>query len=208
MYALATPSSSLVFEVRDLCFKLSSKDKSAKELKNLLDSPHIDALMEAHDNIATNIDESYEMDVFDDESGDFNPYPADAIRIVGIRKGSDNEPLGMTVKIEGPNIIIARILAGGLIDRQGLLHVGDVILEVNGHEVHKPEDLHEHLRKSKESATFKILPSTNDQPAASSCFMRTLYNYDPSEDTLLPCKELGLYFNQGDIIEVLNQVFI
>jgi hypothetical protein len=35
--------------------------------------------------------------------------------------------------------------------------------------------------------------------------MRTLYNYDPTQDSLLPCREVGLAFKQGEILEILNQ---
>lgn len=64
-----------------------------------------------------------------------NGYPVDAIRMVGLRKKPD-EPLGLTVREdENGYLIIARIMAGGSIDRQGLLHVGDAICEVNGAEV-------------------------------------------------------------------------
>lgn len=37
---------------------------------------------------------------------------------------------GVTFKVEGGDLVIARILHGGMIDQQGLLHVGDVIKEV------------------------------------------------------------------------------
>lgn len=37
---------------------------------------------------------------------------------------------GVTFKVEGGELIIARILHGGMIDQQGLLHVGDIIKEV------------------------------------------------------------------------------
>lgn len=33
--------------------------------------------------------------------------------------------------------------------------------------------------------------------------MRALFDYDPAEDTLLPCKEIGLGFSHGDILQVL-----
>lgn len=56
------------------------------------------------------------------------------------------------------NLVIARILGGGTIDKQGLLHVGDVILEVNGVEVFTPEDLQIEISKAKESVTLKIGP--------------------------------------------------
>lgn len=47
----------------------------------------------------------------------------------------------MTVKSEEGQLVIARILAGGAVDRQGLLHVGDVIGEVNGIAVRSAEQL-------------------------------------------------------------------
>lgn len=37
---------------------------------------------------------------------------------------------GVTFKVEGGELTIARILHGGMIDQQGLLHVGDIIKEV------------------------------------------------------------------------------
>lgn len=34
------------------------------------------------------------------------------------------------------------------------------------------------------------------------CYMRALFDYEPEEDTLLPCKEIGLKFQYGDILQV------
>jgi S1-C subfamily serine protease len=70
---------------------------------------------------------------------------------------------GLTVHIdESGNLVIARILGGGMIDRQGLLHVGDTILEVNGVPVSSPEDLQIQISKAKESVALKIGPSFED----------------------------------------------
>ena len=67
---------------------------------------------------------------------------------------------GLTVQVdESGNLVIARILGGGMIDRQGLLHVGDTILEVNGVPVATPEDLQIQISKAKESVALKIGPS-------------------------------------------------
>lgn len=41
----------------------------------------------------------------------------------------------------------------------GLLHVGDIIKEVNGVEVRTPEELQSHMKKSVGSITLKIIPS-------------------------------------------------
>lgn len=35
--------------------------------------------------------------------------------------------------------------------------------------------------------------------------MRALYDYDPKEDGLLPCKEIGLQFKHGDILQIVDQ---
>jgi S1-C subfamily serine protease len=66
---------------------------------------------------------------------------------------------------ESGNLVIARILGGGMIDRQGLLHVGDTILEVNGVHVSSPEDLQIEISKAKESVALKIGPSFEDTHA-------------------------------------------
>jgi S1-C subfamily serine protease len=66
---------------------------------------------------------------------------------------------------ESGNLVIARILGGGMIDRQGLLHIGDTILEVNGVPVSTPEDLQIQISKAKESVALKIGPSFEDSQA-------------------------------------------
>ncbi len=64
------------------------------------------------------------------------------------------------------DLVIARILHGGLIDRQGLLHVGDIIKEVNGKDVgNNPTELQEMLKECSGGITLKILPSYRDAAA-------------------------------------------
>lgn len=43
-----------------------------------------------------------------------------------------------------------------MIEKQGLLHIGDVILEVNGTPVNSAEDLQTEVAKSKGSVTLKV----------------------------------------------------
>lgn len=39
--------------------------------------------------------------------------------------------------------------------------------------------------------------------------MRALFDYDPKDDTLLPCREIGLPFKHGDILQVsANHVIV
>lgn len=92
-----------------------------------------------------------------------NGMPSETIKMVGLRR-NPNEPLGLTVEVdEHKQLLVARILAGGMIDRQGLLHPGDVILEVNGVAVSSPEDLQVQISRAKESVTLKIGPSLDEE---------------------------------------------
>lgn len=50
-----------------------------------------------------------------------------------------------------------------MIDKQGLLHAGDVILEVNNVSVYTPEDLQTEIAKSKDSVTLKIGQMQNEE---------------------------------------------
>lgn len=36
--------------------------------------------------------------------------------------------------------------------------------------------------------------------------MRALFDYEPEEDTLLPCKEIGLSFQYGEILQVSDLI--
>ncbi|KDR14827.1 MAGUK p55 subfamily member 6 isoform X2 [Zootermopsis nevadensis] len=187
-----------------------TRNKDAQELANILKNSHFKALLESHDVVA---EKSYEHSPQQEpELPAFelpvNGMTADAIRIVGLRK-SPNEPLGLTVQVdESGNLVIARILGGGMIDRQGLLHIGDTILEVNGVPVSSPEDLQIQISKAKESVALKIGPSFEDTHGhldGGQCYMRALFSYNAAEDSLLPCKEIGLTFKHGDILQIVNQ---
>ena len=91
----------------------------------------------------------------------------EAIKMVGIRK-NPGEALGLTVELDEFNqLTVARILAGGMIDRQGLLSPGDVILEVNGVAVRSPEELQLEISRAKESVTLKIGPNIDEEMKSS-----------------------------------------
>lgn len=67
--------------------------------------------------------------------------------------------------MENGELVIARILHGSMIDKQGMLHIGDVIRELNGQEVGgDPTALQEMLKDINGSVTLKILPSYRDTP--------------------------------------------
>ncbi|KAF4805704.1 hypothetical protein TURU_000100 [Turdus rufiventris] len=72
---------------------------------------------------------------------------------------------GVTFQVQRGELVIARILHVGMVAQQGLLHVGDVIREVNGHKVGSdPRALQDSLRLASGSVVLKILPSYQEPP--------------------------------------------
>lgn len=49
-----------------------------------------------------------------------------------------------------------------MIEKQGLLHSGDVILEVNGTPVSTPEDLQTEIARTKDHVTLKVGSGTSE----------------------------------------------
>ncbi|GAA6088489.1 MAGUK p55 subfamily member 2b isoform X1 [Tachysurus ichikawai] len=186
---------------------LTEQSQAAHELARILSEPHFQSLLETHDSVAS---KSYETPppspcVFMDPAFNNQPVPPDAVRMVGIRKVS-GEHLGVTFRVEGGELVIARILHGGMIDQQGLLHVGDVIKEVNGKEVGSdPKVLQDMLKEASGSVVLKILPSYQEPHTPRQAFVKCHFDYDPAHDNLIPCKEAGLRFHSGEILQIFNQ---
>ncbi|TRY88156.1 hypothetical protein DNTS_015969, partial [Danionella cerebrum] len=117
-------------------------------------------------------------------NGHMNGKDSTRMKEVAFEK-SPSEPLGVTLKLnEKQRCTVARILHGGMIHRQGSLHEGDEIAEINGKSV----------ANQSVDALQKILT-----------YMRAQFDYDPAKDDLIPCKEAGLRFETGDIIHIINK---
>ncbi|XP_058052719.1 55 kDa erythrocyte membrane protein isoform X2 [Ahaetulla prasina] len=129
------------------------------------------------------------------------------IRLIQFEK-TNEEPMGITLKLnEKKSCMVARILHGGMIHRQGFLHVGDEILEINGKSVanHSVDQLQKILKETKGTITLKIVPNQQNRILPLQMFVRAQFNYDPQKDNLIPCKEAGLKFQTGDVIEIINK---
>ncbi|XP_037532928.1 MAGUK p55 subfamily member 6a [Nematolebias whitei] len=195
----------LVTEILDSLNELPDKDPAAAELVRILQEPHFKSLIEAHDTVAA---KSYEMPHATDNGNLLLPsslMPADAVRMIGIQKKA-GEPLGVTFRVVQGDMVIARILHGSSIDRQGMLHSGDIICEVNGREVgSNPRELQELLKDCSGSVTLKVLPSYKDTAVLPQVYLKPYFNYNPATDSLIPCKEAGLAFSKGDVLHVVNK---
>uniref|UniRef100_A0A1D5QCZ3 MAGUK p55 scaffold protein 2 n=4 Tax=Cercopithecinae TaxID=9528 RepID=A0A1D5QCZ3_MACMU len=195
----------LVQEIlRDLA-QLAEQSSTAAELAHILQEPHFQSLLETHDSVASKTYETPPPSPGLDPTFSNQPVPPDAVRMVGIRKTA-GEHLGVTFRVEGGELVIARILHGGMVAQQGLLHVGDIIKEVNGQPVGSdPRALQELLRNASGSVILKILPSYQEPHLPRQVFVKCHFDYDPARDSLIPCKEAGLRFNAGDLLQIVNQ---
>ncbi|XP_036739078.1 MAGUK p55 subfamily member 2 isoform X4 [Manis pentadactyla] len=195
----------LVQEIlRDLA-QLAEQSSTAAELARILQEPHFQSLLETHDSVASKTYETPPPSPGLDPTFSNQPVPPDAVRMVGIRKTA-GEHLGVTFRVEGGELVIARILHGGMVAQQGLLHVGDIIKEVNGQPVGSdPRALQELLRSASGSVILKILPSYQEPHLPRQVFVKCHFDYDPARDSLIPCKEAGLRFCAGDLLQIVNQ---
>ncbi|XP_058879206.1 MAGUK p55 subfamily member 7-like isoform X2 [Acipenser ruthenus] len=190
----------------DLAEELQSKPMNSEtgELLKLLSRPHVKSLLSVHDTVAQ---KSYDPelpplpdDIDDDE---------DSVKIIRLVK--NKEPLGATIKRDENTgaVVVARIMKGGAADRSGLIHVGDELREVNGIPVEdkKPEEIIHILAQSQGAITFKIIPGINEDTSSKEPKMcvKTLFDYDPNEDKAIPCKEAGLPFKKGDVLQIMSQ---
>ncbi|KAF3831069.1 hypothetical protein GH733_002307 [Mirounga leonina] len=141
-----------------------------------------EALLLAHDKVA---EQEMQLEPFIDERvyESVGQYGGETVKIVRIEKARDI-PLGATVRNEMDSVIISRIVKGGAAEKSGLLHEGDEVLEINGIEI-RGKDVNE---------VFDLL-----------IHVKAHFDYDPSDDPYVPCRELGLSFQKGDILHVISQ---
>ncbi|GAA6108256.1 peripheral plasma membrane protein CASK isoform X2 [Tachysurus ichikawai] len=226
-----------------------------KELRRILTQPHFMALLQTHDVVAHEVysDEALRVtppptspylngESPESTNGDMDLENVTRVRLVQFQKNTD-EPMGITLKMNEQNhCIVARIMHGGMIHRQGTLHIGDEIREINSISVANQtvEQLQKMLREMRGSITFKIVPSyrmqqsscekespptsrqspangnssvnssildlpSTIQPKARQIYVRAQFEYEPAKDELIPCKEAGIRFRVGDIIQIINK---
>ncbi|XP_041671661.1 MAGUK p55 subfamily member 3-like isoform X2 [Cheilinus undulatus] len=177
-----------------------------RELLLLLSTPHLKAVLSAHDTVAQKNFDPVLPPLPEDFDDDVEEESVKIVRLV-----KNKEPLGATIRRDEVTgaVIVARIMRGGAADRSGLVHVGDELREVNGNLItHKrPEEISQILSQSQGSITLKIIPAVaeEDRLKESRVYLRALFDYMPYEDKATPCQEAGLPFKRGDILQVVSQ---
>ncbi|KAF6115079.1 membrane palmitoylated protein 4 [Phyllostomus discolor] len=180
----------LCYEVVEILHATSSSPE-IQELRQILQAPHFQALLSAHDTVAQK-----DFEPLLPPLPDNIPESEEAMRIVCLVK--NQQPLGATIKrheMTG-DILVARIIHGGLAERSGLLYAGDKLVEVNGVSVEglDPEQVIHILAMSRGTIMFKVVP-VSDPPV----------NSQKMEDPTIPCMDAGLPFQKGDILQIVDQ---
>ncbi|XP_033867523.1 peripheral plasma membrane protein CASK isoform X20 [Acipenser ruthenus] len=219
---IRNPTSDAVQRAKEVLEEISCypENTDAKELKRILTQPHFMALLQTHDVVAHEVysDDALRVtppptspylngDSPESANGDMDMENVTRVRLVQFQKNTD-EPMGITLKMNELNhCIVARIMHGGMIHRQGTLHVEDEIREINGISVANQtvEQLQKMLREMRGSITFKIVPSYRNQSSSCEIYVRAQFEYDPAKDDLIPCKEAGIKFLVGDIIQIISK---
>uniref|UniRef100_A0A2K5EH14 MAGUK p55 subfamily member 4 n=1 Tax=Aotus nancymaae TaxID=37293 RepID=A0A2K5EH14_AOTNA len=199
----ATPhAQALSYEVVEL-LRETPTSPEIQELRQTLQAPHFKALLSAHDTIAQK-----DFEPLLPPLPDNIPESEEAMRIVCLVK--NQQPLGATIKrheMTG-DILVARVIHGGLAERSGLLYAGDKLVEVNGVSVEglDPEQVIHILAMSRGTIMFKVVP-VSDPPVNSQkmVYVRAMTEYWPQEDPDIPCMDAGLPFQKGDILQIVDQ---
>ncbi|PNJ73587.1 MPP4 isoform 4 [Pongo abelii] len=179
----------LSYEVVEL-LRETATSPEIQELRQMLQAPHFKALLSAHDTIAQK-----DFEPLLPPLPDNIPESEEAMRIVCLVK--NQQPLGATIKrheMTG-DILVARVIHGGLAEKSGLLYAGDKLVEVNGVSVEglDPEQVIHILAMSRGTIMFKVVP-VSDPPVNSQ-------KMDPD----IPCMDAGLPFQKGDILQIVDQ---
>ncbi|KAI6176610.1 Membrane-associated guanylate kinase [Aphelenchoides bicaudatus] len=184
-----------------------------KQLHRILDNSLIQNLFLAYDEIS-NYSEQLPPQSEQDETLKPNGL---TVKQVNIYKNL-NEPLGATIKAY-PNgeIYVARVIVGGAADRCGSIQPGDQIIEVNDIPVSfkNPTEIIDIVQNGSADGvvSFKLVPNKESMIESTSSrkktkqpkkFLRANFDYMGSEDQLQPCRQAALSFQNGDVLEILE----
>uniref|UniRef100_A0A3P8S2V2 Protein PALS1 n=1 Tax=Amphiprion percula TaxID=161767 RepID=A0A3P8S2V2_AMPPE len=166
----------------------------------------MESLLLAHDSVA---ESEMQPEPLPAQGETLTQWGGETVKIVRIEKAQDI-PLGATVRNEMDSVVISRIVRGGAAERSGLLFEGDEILEINGIEIRGKDvnQVFDILADMHGLLTFVLIPSTQSKPPPvkeTVIHVKAHFDYDPSDDPYVPCRELGLSFQKGDILHIISQ---
>ena len=200
---------SLVSDLQQLSRLYPSNDILSALSAMFKSSQHLVSLLSCHDKIASRTFDEPQLSPIVDDTIYQNDDNEETMKVVRLVKG--DEPLGATIASDDltGDIVIARILKGGAADRSGLIHVNDILVEVNDVSTKgkKPTELIKLLAGYKGPLIFKVIPGETPIEAddEESIFVRSHFTYLPQADPLIPCVEAGLTFYPGDVLKIVSK---
>uniref|UniRef100_A0A0X3PJ80 MAGUK p55 subfamily member 6 n=1 Tax=Schistocephalus solidus TaxID=70667 RepID=A0A0X3PJ80_SCHSO len=112
-------------------------------------------------------------------------------------------------------VCVRQVLVNSLAYRDGQLYPGDILLQFNGTSVSSLEDVHTAMLASSNAPELTLLVRAPRHGVLKShlmlktrsphkVYIRCLYTYDPTKDTLLPTGHKGLAFRSGEVLELVD----
>lgn len=172
-------------------------------------SPHLSALLLCYDQI---IRTDYGPSLPDLGTSDMvSCHDEETMKVVRLVKSS--EPLGATITRDEAtnNIIFSRIFKGGPADRSGLIHVNDILVEVNNVPTKgkSPEEIIANLANFQGPLIFRLIPgeprSAEKPDDSEPMFVRAKFDFNPENDPQIPCIQAGIKFRKNDILRIVSR---
>ncbi|XP_036406430.1 MAGUK p55 subfamily member 5-A-like [Megalops cyprinoides] len=201
---LTGPAQGLAQEVQTMLQLIQNTE--GVELNTLLTSPHLQALMETQD---SGVEQQVYLEPLLRPGQSLVQHGGETVKLVHLEKARD-VPLGATVRNDSGSVVISRVVKGGAAERSGLLKEGDEILAINGVEMRGKSisEVCNILAEMHGSLSFILIPASKSGPAPhreNVVHVKAYFDYDPSDDPYLPCRELGLSFLKGDVLHISSQ---
>ena len=213
MFDVRCSSSSVLFSSLTSVLQVSDSSSSAmKDLIEIFRDESVRSLFNCYDAIV----EGKNEDLYAKKLVEYN---VDRLKLIHLEK-REGERLGLTISRstdDGERILVGRILYGSV--AQGLFGLGEEILEINqiplrcrnhfstlDDLVHWIDSLHGHLSfllrpvVSESETNPSFLPDAVDRCVV----VRCLFDYNPSDDVYLPCRDLGGNLRRGDILQIVD----
>ncbi|NWW19347.1 MPP2 protein, partial [Falcunculus frontatus] len=179
---------------------------AAAELARILREPHFQSLLETHDSVAAKSYDPPPSSPGPEPSLGSQPVPPDAVRMVGIRKAAGENlvsPAGGAGALRGAGGASGRPRGDG-----GTFWGAGECWDIAGSPACPPRAGDTEARGGGTGGVERGSRPCGGPPAdppGPQVFVKCHFDYDPATDSLIPCKEAGLKFMAGDLLQIVNQ---
>uniref|UniRef100_A0A3Q2X8B2 Protein associated with LIN7 1, MAGUK p55 family member n=1 Tax=Hippocampus comes TaxID=109280 RepID=A0A3Q2X8B2_HIPCM len=172
--------------ISNLNLSQTCQNKEGLELCSLLSDIRLQSLLLAHDRIA---EKEMEPEPPTSQTETLTQWGEETVKIVHIEKARDIPLVRQLISSTNRYNTIPELWL--------LLQPNNLICKMSLFQA----DMHGLL-------TFVLIPSTQSKPPPvkeNVVHVKAHFDYDPSDDPYVPCRELGLSFQKGDILHIISQ---